>query len=41
MADQARVTSIDALEHFRSRLIIFLGKGRRCIDEAHGVARPR
>ncbi len=33
MADQAKVTSLDALESFRGRLIVFLGKARRAIDE--------
>lgn len=33
MADQAKVTSLDALESFRARLIVFLTKGRRALDE--------
>jgi len=32
MANQARVTSTDALESFRASLIVFLGKARRSID---------
>lgn len=34
MADQVKVTSLDALETFRARLIIFLTKARRSVDEA-------
>ena len=33
MANQARVTSTDALESFRASLIVFLGKARRCVDD--------
>lgn len=33
MAEQAKVTSLDALESFRARLIVFLTKGRRALDE--------
>lgn len=33
MAEQAKVTSLDALESFRAKLIVFLGKSRRAIDE--------
>jgi len=33
MADEARLTSLDALETFRSSLIIFLSRGRRSLDE--------
>ena len=33
MAEQAKVTSLDALENFRAKLIVFLGKSRRSIDE--------
>src|ERR1700722_5255165 len=33
MANQARVTSTDALESFRAILIFFLGKARRSIDD--------
>jgi hypothetical protein len=37
--DQARVTSIESLEAFRARLVIFLGKARshidNVLDEAH------
>lgn len=33
MADQAKVTSLDALESFRASLIVFLSKSRRSIDE--------
>ena len=34
MADQAKVTSIDVLESFRARMIVFLTKSRRAVDEA-------
>lgn len=33
MTDQARVSSIDALESFRASLILFLGKARQSLDE--------
>jgi hypothetical protein len=33
MANQARVTSTDALESFRASLIVFLGKARRSVDD--------
>lgn len=33
MAEQAKVTSLDSLESFRARLIVFLGKGKRALDE--------
>jgi chromosome segregation ATPase len=33
-ANQANVTSVDALDAFRSSLIIFQGKARRAIDDA-------
>jgi DNA repair ATPase RecN len=33
MAEQARVTSIDALETFRSHLILFITDARRSLDE--------
>ena len=33
MAEQAKVTSLDALENFRAKLIVFLSKSRRSIDE--------
>ena len=33
MAEQAKVTSLDALESFRAKLIVFLSKSRRSIDE--------
>ena len=33
MADQVNVTSIDALEAFRSTLILFVAKARRSLDE--------
>jgi hypothetical protein len=32
MANQARVTSTDALESFRASLVVFLGKARRAVD---------
>ena len=33
MAEQVKVTSIEALETFRAALIIFLGKAHRSVDE--------
>ncbi len=33
MADQVKVTSLDALESFRAALIIFVTKARRSVDE--------
>ncbi|MBX7206927.1 MAG: hypothetical protein K1X78_01340 [Verrucomicrobiaceae bacterium] len=33
MPEQAKVTSLDVLESFRARLIVFLSKSRRGIDE--------
>jgi len=33
MANQARVTSTDALESFRASLIVFLAKARRSVDD--------
>ncbi len=33
MANQARVTSTDALESFRVSLIVFLTKAQRCVDD--------
>lgn len=33
MADQAKVTSIDALERFRASLILFLNKAHQSVDE--------
>ena len=33
MSTQARVTSLDALELFRSNLILFLNKSRRAVDD--------
>jgi DNA repair exonuclease SbcCD ATPase subunit len=33
MANQARVTSTDALESFRASLIVFLSKARRSVDD--------
>jgi DNA repair exonuclease SbcCD ATPase subunit len=42
MANQARVTSTDALESFRASLIVFLTKARRAIDDAsESVRRTR
>jgi hypothetical protein len=42
MADQAKVTSIDALESFRTALIMFLTDARRSLDEVtDGVRRTR
>ena len=34
MADQAKVTSLDALERFRADLIVFITTAHRCVDEA-------
>ncbi len=39
MADQAQVTSFDALEIFRTHLILFLSKARVQVDEAGGEIR--
>ena len=39
MAEQAKVTSIEALESFRSALIIFLTDARRCLDEVNDAVR--
>lgn len=39
MADQANVSSIDALESFRAELIQFIEKARVALDEAEGVVR--
>jgi len=39
MANQVRVTSLDALESLRSALIIFLTKSRRSLDDARDDAR--
>ena len=33
MADQAKVTSLDALESFRASLIVFMTTAHRCVDE--------
>jgi len=33
MAEQAKVTSVDALESFRASLIVFLSDAHRCLDE--------
>ena len=34
MADRARVTSLEALEHFRAKLIVYREKASRVLDEA-------
>lgn len=34
MAEQAKVTSLDALERFRADLIVFINAAHRCVDEA-------
>jgi hypothetical protein len=34
MSEQAKVTSLDALDSLRSGLVIFLGKARRSLDDA-------
>jgi hypothetical protein len=39
MAEQARVTSIDALESFRSAMIVFLTDSRRSLDEVGDAVR--
>jgi hypothetical protein len=39
MADQVKITSVDVLETFRSRLIVFLTKAKRAVDEASDDAR--
>jgi len=39
MSDQARITSIDALEDFRSELIRYLERAREALDEASGEVR--
>jgi seryl-tRNA synthetase len=42
MADQANITSLEALETFRASLIVFLTKARRSLDEvAEEVKRTR
>jgi hypothetical protein len=38
MDQQARVTSIEALETFRARLVLFLGKARSHVDDVLGEA---
>jgi hypothetical protein len=39
MAEQAKVTSIDALESFRSAMIVFLTDARRSLDEVGDAVR--
>jgi hypothetical protein len=39
MANQAKVTSIEALDQFRASLVIFLGKARRSVSDAGDEAR--
>src|SRR5271170_2137284 len=39
MANQARVTSTDALESFRASLIVFLAKAHRCVDDVSDEVR--
>lgn len=39
MADQAKVTSLDALEQFRSALIVFLTDAHRSVDEVGDAIR--
>lgn len=34
MAEQAKITSLEALESFRANLIIFMTTAHRCVDEA-------
>ena len=34
MAEQAKITSLDALERFRADLIVFMTTAHRCVDEA-------
>ncbi len=39
MADQAKITSLDALESFRASLIVFLSKARRSMDEVRDAVK--
>ena len=39
MAEQAKITSLDALERFRADLIVFLNTAHRCVDEASDEVR--
>jgi chromosome segregation ATPase len=39
MAEQAKVTSLDALQAFRSSLILFLGDAHRSVDEVGDAVR--
>jgi hypothetical protein len=39
MANQARITSTDALELFRAALIVFLGKANRSVDDVSDEVR--
>jgi hypothetical protein len=39
MADQAKITSLDALESFRASLIVFLTKARQSTDEVRDAVR--
>ena len=42
MADRAQVTSVEALEAFRSALVIYLSKARPALEEmANEVARAK
>jgi hypothetical protein len=42
MADKAQVTSVEAIEAFRARLIVFLGQARPVLEEIGGeLARTR
>jgi hypothetical protein len=42
MEQQAKVTSVDALENFRASLILFLSKGKPALEEVmHEVVRTR
>lgn len=34
MADRAKITSVDAIQAFRTELLVFLGKARPILDEA-------
>ncbi len=39
MAEQAKITSVEALETFRANLIVFMGKARRSVDEVNDEVR--
>ena len=42
MTGQAKITSVEAIESFRAKLIVFLGQARPVVDEAaHELSRTR